>query len=124
VALGLTPGLVAAPKDKLASLIPIVPTTMRQFQQSDQVTAYLKVYQGGKEPLLPVVITSRIVDDRGDTVSNLVQRIGVDQFQAARSADYRLELPLAGLRAGAHVLQVDASVGHSSAQRDVRFMMR
>jgi hypothetical protein len=41
-----TPGCVAAPQDALASLLPVTPTSSREFGRDQQVTALLRVYQG------------------------------------------------------------------------------
>jgi len=124
VLLSVTPGPPAAPKDKLASLVPVVPTTERTFTGSDRVVAFARVYQGGKKALAPVTLTSRIVDGRGTAVFDATESVGADRFSANRAADYRLDLPLARLAPGLHLLTIDAQSGKVTARRAVRFVVR
>ena len=48
VMLEVTPSISAAPKGRLSSLIPIVPTVQRDFVADEQVGAFVRVYQGEK----------------------------------------------------------------------------
>lgn len=39
---------LAAPKDGLAKLLPVVPTTLREFRTGDTASVFLRVYQGAR----------------------------------------------------------------------------
>ncbi len=124
VVISVSPAVVSGPKDRLASLIPIVPTTLREFTAGDEVTAFLRVYQGGKDPVAPVTITKRIVDARGAVVANATDTLDVSQFAKDRGADYFLDLPVGHLQSGAHLLTVEAALKDKTARRDVRFEVK
>jgi hypothetical protein len=47
-----------------------------------------------------------------------------DRFTPNRSADFRLELPLARLERGEYLLTIEASLGQNIARRGVRFTVR
>jgi VWFA-related protein len=111
-------------KERLASLIPVVPTTAREFARAETVTAFLRVYQGDAALLTPVVLAARIVDERGGTVFESADTLGVDRFSVGRTADYRLNLPLTRLAPGPHLLTITATAGKLTAARDVRFTVR
>ena len=121
VVLSVSPGVVSGPKDRLASLIPVVPTTLREFTAGDQVTAFLRVYQGGKN--LPAVESgsAHIVDAAGKTAFATEETLGPDRFTKSRAADYLLDVPIARLGRGPHLLMVQATLGDETVQRAVRF---
>ena len=103
------------------TLIPIVPTTIRDFAQTDRVTAFLRVYQGGKRELIAPTVAARIIDSENRTVSEESASLSAADFSSARAADYRLELPLSRLAAGEHLLTIDVAAGKRVLRRDVRF---
>ena len=112
------------PADALRGILPVVPTTAREFKPSDSVVAFVRVYQGGKDRLKAVTVRARIVDSRGATAFDFAETFGPDRFSAVREADYRLGLPLGRLAAGPHLLTITAIAGRDSAQRDVPFNVR
>ena len=115
----------AAPKDALAGLVPIVPTGERAFESRDLVNAFLRVYQGGTTPLVPLSLVIHIVDSHGVTVLDRVDGFGADSFGGAtRAADEHIALPLSGLAPGPFVLTIEATLGKTTAQRAVRFEVR
>jgi hypothetical protein len=121
--LSVTPSLHAAPVAKLADLMPIVPTTSRYFETTDQVTAFVKLYQP-KGSLKPVVLTTKVIDSKGADVLNKVTTLPVSGFDANPSMPYRFAVPVAGLKPGAYLLTFDASVGTVAAKRDIRFHVK
>jgi len=124
VMLEVTPSPLAAPKGKLAALVPIVPSAQREFVSEDAVTAFARVYQGGKDPLQHVDTTTRIVDRTGAEVFSKVESLGLDRFATGRSADLKLSLPIGALPPGAYLLSIFATRGKVTARQDVRFTMR
>jgi hypothetical protein len=117
----VVPSPAAAPKDKLASLIPIVPTAERDFAAGDTVSAFARVYQGGKDPLLPVAATATIVDRMGAEVFSRTETMGTDRFVASRSADLLVTVPVGTLAPGPYLLTVTATRGATSARQQLRF---
>jgi len=115
------PSPIAAPKGKLASLIPIVPTADRDFVAGDVVTAFSRIYQGGKDPLQPVAVATRIVDGTGAEVFSKVETMAADRFGTGRSADVLVSIPIGALASGPHLLTITATRGTATAHQEVRF---
>jgi len=119
---GLVLGLRRSVQDDgLAGLLPIVPTAAREFTASAAVTAFLRVYQGGRSAPDPVEIRLRTVDTSMRTVAEDSAHLEPDRFQSGRSADCQFALPLARLAEGEYLLTVEASAAKTSARREVRF---
>jgi VWFA-related protein len=122
--MSVSPSLHAAPITRLADLIPIVPTTQRYFDTTDQVTAFIKLYQP-KGTMKPVVLTTKVTDSKGADVLNKVETLPANAFDStSRSKPYRLSVPVAGLATGSYLLTFDASVGTAAARRDIRFWVK
>jgi hypothetical protein len=113
-----------APPRVLRDLAPLAPTTERTFAASDIVTAFLRVYQGGRDKLAPVTMTAAIADAAGAGVFAKTDVLAGAAFGPERSAEYQLRLPLATLPAGEYLLTVGAAAGKITAKRDVRFERR
>lgn len=125
VVLGTTAGVRSAAKEALAAVVPVVPTTRREFATGDQVTAFLRVYQGGRAPVQPTALIVRIVNSEDALVFEASDTLGPDRFGSLRTADYRIELPLARLTTGDHLLIFETTGGTQvSARRAVRFVVR
>ncbi|MCX6539563.1 MAG: VWA domain-containing protein [Acidobacteria bacterium] len=116
-----TPSPVASPRGKLASLIPIVPTAERDFLPGDTVTAFARVYQGGRNALQAVAVTTRIVDRAGAEVFSKVESLAPDRFATARSANLLVSIPIGTLAPGPHLLSISTTRGNESAHHEVRF---
>jgi hypothetical protein len=111
------------PDKAIAALIPVSPTTQRSFMSTDDVSAYAKVYQGGKGRLLPVKMSAKITNARNEAVRRQELVLEPEQFGAgaARAADYRVRLPLADLEPGDYLFEVEAKSGAPLERRTVRF---
>jgi VWFA-related protein len=112
-----------APKDAFTGLLPIAPTARRAFRTTDRVTGFLRVYQGGTHPLMPVTITTRLVDSTNAQRGGGVRTVDATSFGPARSYDDRFDLPVR-LPPGEYLLTIDAAAGSQTAQRAVRFSVR
>jgi VWFA-related protein len=117
-------GIASAGNEALTSLIPVMPTTRREFIKSDEVTAFMCVYQHAKGTFESVQLDVRIVDDHDAVKFHAAETIAADRFDATRSVDHQFNLPLADLFPGPHLLTVEATNGKNAARRDVRFVMR
>jgi hypothetical protein len=124
VVLNTWPRAMTVPEDRILSIIPVVPTAARDFAASQSVTAFLRAYQGGTAPLSPVSLTARIVDADGATAFNKTETLAPDAFSPDREADYRLQVPMKQLHAGAYRLIVEAARGSVTARREVAFTVR
>jgi hypothetical protein len=122
--LSVTPGPVAAPGDRFADLLPVVPTTRREFVTGDQVAAFLRVYDGGNQAAGPVDITARITDSADRIVFRTTGAVRPVPAGRLRVADYRLTLPIERLLPGPHLLTIEAKLGKDVVRRDARFSVR
>jgi VWFA-related protein len=122
--LGIDPPLPGASAERLADVVPVVPTTLREFRADARVTSFVRIYQGGSKPPSAVRVTSTIVDEASR--SNFESTVFFDsaRFMASRSADFRLDLPVARLEAGQHLLTIEATIGRTTLRRDARFTVR
>jgi hypothetical protein len=124
VVIGASPSLPSSPKDYLASLVPVPPTTQRSFSTTDRVTAFLRVYQGGRKPAFPTVVTTTIVNAEDREMYRATETVPVEAFGPGRARDLTLELPLERLAPGPYLLRVEASAEKHQAAREVRFFVR
>lgn len=124
VVVSADPTLVAAPRDALASIIPVVPTSRRDFERGDRATAFLRIYRSRKESQT-VEITARVTDANGREVTSERASLGAERFTGPhRSADFSYQLPLQRIRPGAHLLTIEATAAGATARRDIRFSVR
>ena len=124
VILASTTGVRVAGGARLKPVIPVVPTTLRQFTATDNAQAFVRVYQGGNEPVAAATVSSRIVDERNATVFEAIESVAANRFSSARSADYSLPLPLARLKPGPYLLTMEVRQGTLARRRDVRFTLQ
>ncbi len=122
--LSIKEGLQAAPKDLLSGVAPVIPTTQREFAQSDTVTAFLRVYQAAQGRLMPVSVRATIRDESDRTVHDITTALDEAAFTAARAADVTLPLPLSRLAPGAYLLTLEAAGAGKTVTREVRFTIR
>ncbi|HJR60287.1 MAG TPA: VWA domain-containing protein [Vicinamibacterales bacterium] len=123
-AITVKPGLAAAPRDALVALLPVIPTTLREFVEDDAVSGFVQVSQGGSKPIVPVHLEIRIRDGSGATIHGATDTLEAPMFSAVRSAEYVFAIPIDQLRPGPHLLTIDASAAGRTAHRDVRFTRR
>jgi hypothetical protein len=124
VAMAVLPAVEVSPRDLLEPLLPIVPTAARVFERRGHATAFMRLYQGGNDPLVPIALTTRVLDARGRGLVNETRTIGADQFATARGADVRFDVPLLSLPPGEYLLTFEASLDHHGVRRDVPFTVR
>jgi hypothetical protein len=124
VAMAMLPAVEVSPRDLLTPLLPIVPTAARVFERRGRATAFFRLYQGGSDALVPVTLTTHVLDTRGRALVNETRTISVDQFAAGRAADVRFDVPLLSLPPGEYLMTFDASFDKHTTRRDVRFTVR
>ena len=104
-----------------ADLLPFIPTARRTFAVSETLRSFVKVYQGGTDPIAPVQFEVRILDTRGQVMLNAGGPLDAGRWNPDRSADVGLDMPLLRLAPGEYLLSIEATEGKHSARRDVRF---
>lgn len=114
----------AAPRDTLSSVVPVVPTAVRTFSAGDDVTAFVRLYEGGKAAMIPASLRARIRDGNDTVVFEAEEPLGIGRFDAARAADYHLRLPLSRAKPGPHLLTLTVTAGGATAERQLRFDVR
>ena len=126
IVIGATAKTMTAPKDFLSPLLPVVPTTRREFARSDRLVGFFRIYQGTgrQDPLAPVKVQSTVVDARGTIVASETKMLDAGSFTDGRAADYFAAVPLSTLDAGDYLLKVEAAVGTRVAGRAIRFVVQ
>ncbi len=121
VVLSVSPPVASGPPGALASLLPVVPTTMREFYRDDGVGGFVRVSRGANQALSPVTIRLGITDRRGAIVQQKTDTLDAATFGATRTADYQFDVPVSNLAPGPHLLTIEAAAVGRSVRRDVRF---
>ena len=75
-----TPAVPSAPTEKLAHVVPTLPTAQREFTTGDQVGAFVRVYQGGKGGASTVVVIARLVDASDNEVWSATEALGAESI--------------------------------------------
>ena len=113
-----------APRDALASVMPVIPTSRRTFSAGQQVSAFVRVYQGGNGPLVAVPIRVFLVDSNGAVVMDRRQEVAVTQFVTkTRAANVLVPIPIDRLAAGEYLLKVESESNSKPIQRNTRFQV-
>ena len=124
IVLGTRPG-EATRTDLLAALLPVIPTSARDFAPSDPVTAFVRLFQGGGAALAPVTVTTQVFDVGDGKVFETSSTTPAEAFQSGRSAPVEIPLPLEKLSRGPHLLNITASIAAGATTRsDVVFRVR
>jgi hypothetical protein len=76
-------------------------------------------------PLATVTLSTRITNDRDETVFGKSEALPAERFAASgRRVDSSFVLPLDRLPPGAYLLTFEATMGADSVERDVQFRVR
>jgi VWFA-related protein len=118
-----TPSPKLAARDGFKDLMPAAPTARRVFRAGDRVSAFLRLYQGGSRALVPVTITTRLVDSHNQPVGSGVRTIEPSEFSARRTFDIQFDVPVR-LPPGEYLLTLDVDGGGKTVQRALRFTVR
>ncbi len=113
-----------APRDALASVMPVIPTSRRVFAPGQQVSAFVRVYQGGDRPLIAVPMRVSLVDSSGAVVMDRRQDLAVTQFSKARAANIVVPVPVDRLAAGEYLLTLEATSKGLLVRRHTRIHVR
>jgi VWFA-related protein len=112
-------------EDPIGSLRAMAPTSERSLARGEHVTALVKVYQGGTGPIAAVLLKAQVLDAKNAASFSDNVTLNPDQFDAARSSIYRLDLSPLNLKPGPLLLDIQALMADgSTARRDVPFTIR
>lgn len=108
-----------APKDALTSVIPVIPTTRRSFTAGQQVSAFTRLYQGGKGPLVAVPLRVQLIDATDKLVMDHQRNISAAQFTQDRAANILVPVQVDRLAAGEYLLRITAAAS-DAVRRETR----
>jgi VWFA-related protein len=112
-------------EDTLAKLVPVVPTTSRNFEPNETITAFLRVFQGGASSPVPVTMSAKVLDMSDAVVLDVSTTIPESAFDTTRSAPFEIDLPLEKLTHGPYLLSVTATAaGGANVRKDLVFRVR
>jgi hypothetical protein len=110
--------------DRVRALIPVLPTTRRQFATSDAATLFFRVHQRPGRAPQEVTRTLRITNERDEVVSTLAETIPPSAFGAS-GAEQRVVLPIGTLGPGQYLVSVELTArGESALERQLSFTVR
>jgi hypothetical protein len=119
------PSGAVAPPGAFDAFLPVVPTTSREFTPNQDVTAFMRIYQGGTGSAKPVQVRTRIVNESDAAVGTGKDMVyGTDFRVGGRAADYRFAVPVKGLPAGLYLLTFDIDLDGNVVHRAVQFKVR
>ena len=108
----------------LVAVLPAPVTARREFARGEPATVFLRLYQGANHELVPVSITTRLIDEHDRKRFGLETSIARSEFDPTRTADYVVDLPLADLESGPYLLTMEMKAGTSTVRRDLRFLVK
>lgn len=116
----------AVPPEFLATVLPVAPTTMREFTRVEGAVAFLRIYQGtGRDEALAAVdVRAKVLNARDEAVIAQSLRFTTAEFTTNRGADCRITLPISRLPSGEYLLSVEATMAERIAGRALRFRVR
>jgi VWFA-related protein len=123
VLLSVEPNIPVAGRERLGAVVPVLPTSRREFWPGDNVSAFVRVYQK-KGATDPVKLTLQVRDAESRKVFERTDTIATTLTVSLRSADYGMAIPLNVLPPGPYLLTIEATSGKTSARRDVRMIRR
>jgi hypothetical protein len=124
VVLGGGSTTLVTPTADFGDLLPFVPTSRRVFARTETVPVFARVYQGGEDAMRPMAVRARVVDAAAKGVFAGTTTLPLEEFDANRSAPFRLDVPLTRMVPGEYLLTLEATLGTHNARRDVRFTVR
>ena len=119
----VVPTNATAPQGAFDAYLPIVPTSTREFTADDEVSAFLRIYQGGKEPLRPATVSYQLVNEDDRVLREARDPLGSDRFYVGgRAADYQARHSRSrDLRPERYLLTLDVFLGGETIRRSVQF---
>jgi hypothetical protein len=108
VAFEVTPAPRTTSRVSVIPFLPFVPTSARKFRSTDEVHAFLRIYQAGRRPPRDAVVTTRIVDAEDRVAFEDTETIPGARF-AGSAAEWRFRIPSQTLAPGTYLLRIQAA---------------
>lgn len=109
----------------LDGLVPLVPTTSREFAVGDVLSGFLRIYQAGPASPTPVTATIEVFDASDQLHHQSSVPLDLEAFGPDGGTDLHFDVPLDGLAPGPHLLSVTTRLATGrSARRDIVFLAR
>jgi hypothetical protein len=103
-------------------LLPVTPTTRRTFAGAQQVTADVRLFEGGPDASASRVdVAAQVVDAQGRLALDEHATLPAEAFRRDHRSDYEIQLPLHRLTPGSYLLTIDATSGPAIERASVRF---
>jgi hypothetical protein len=102
------PALASAPRDTLRDIVPLVPTSLREFARSMRVIAFAQLAFGEAPQLEPVRMRSVILDAGNQTVHSSDATITPPPFEQDRIVFHHVPVPTEALPSGIYLLTIRA----------------
>jgi VWFA-related protein len=119
-----TPAWPRTSDDRVRALIPVLPTTRRQFAPSDSVTLFFRIHQRPGRAPKEVVRTLRITNGRDEVVSSLPETIPAAAFGTS-GCEQHVVLPKSKLSPGQYLVSVELTArGEQALERQLSFTVR
>jgi VWFA-related protein len=122
LALASTPRWAAVPKGRLASLLPLAPSTRRHFSRSDLIELFAMLHQGMGAAPAAVDVRVAIVNERGAKVFEHAAAVEAAQF-GVMGAGVPLRFPPSTFGRGRYLLTLSASLPGHSVERSLTFQI-
>ena len=128
--LGVSSIMIGKPRgadqtDVLSPLLPIVPTTLRDFAPGDTFIAFANVFQGGASVPGSVKATAQLINVSDQKVWEGGSEIAASAFGPSRSAPFQIAVPLESLTRGAYLLSISMErADGAKARADLVFRIR
>ena len=113
------PSPVAAPRDALRALVPVVPTARRAFTRAARIGAFVRLYQPGA--FREVGVLWQVRDARDKTLTSHRQNVPPEAFARTKSVDVTPSFNLQSLAPGEYVLTLNVTFNRRVTTRHVRF---
>lgn len=125
IVLGTRAAAGATRTDPLAAIVPVVPTSARDFAPNEEIVAFLRIFQGGTASPSEVAVTMQVFDAAEAKVLDAASTLSRLAFDEARGGAVEFALPLSTLSHGPHLLSITAVLpGGASVRRDLVFRVR
>jgi VWFA-related protein len=121
------PSDATAPPGAFDKYLPVVPTSNREFRKTQEVTAFMRIYQGQPDkapakPASPVAVATRLIDRSEKVIGEGVDTIAPAEFRVGgRAADYRFPVPLSILPPGPYLLTLTVTLDKTVVTRSLQF---
>jgi hypothetical protein len=120
-----TPPWPRTTDDRVRALIPVLPTTRREFAGTDSATLLFRIYQRRGRGPKEITRTLRVTNDRDEEVAQVTETIPASAFAEGTAVEQRLNLPLEKLAPGRYLVSVGlAALGGEALERQLSFTVR